>query len=216
MNAAISLGVRWLLIAAVLSLLFFPRLHAADPSARPPPSAYLSGWVAELNIDDNPGLEDEEHSFAFGFGVVVRVNEHLDLGMDVFGSSAEFDNATVGAPFFGTISGDMDLSLDGLVLRGQGVFPLRWFEPFVGVGIGWGRARMSVSGTLLGFPGEVEEKDSGILYEFAAGAGFTLTRKVQLVLEYRDLLMEADFDDLSDGDVDIGGKIYALGLRFHF
>ena len=70
---------------------------------------------------------------------------------------------------------------------------------------------------LFGIPGIVEEeKDAGIVYEISLGANFILSKKMDLGLEYRDLHMDGDFDTLSGGTVDIGGKIYALVLRFYF
>ena len=202
--------------SAVLCVASLPAAHAADPAPAPRPPVYLSVWLAEMDVDDNPGrLEDESHSFAYGFGFGTRVKQYLDLGGDVFGASAEFDNATVSAPFFGTISDEMDLALSGILLRARGIYPIRWFEPFLGVGVGWCRAEATVSGTVFAIPGLVEEKDTGLMYEFAFGAGFVLSRKIDLVVAYRDILMEADFDSLSSGDVDIGGALYALELRLH-
>lgn len=202
---------------ALFALAAFQPVEGADPAAPPRPPVYLSGWIAEFDAEDNPGrLEDEAHSYAFGLGFGTRLKRFLDLGGDIFGASAEFDNVTVSPPLLGTISGEMDLDLSAILLRARGVYPLRWFEPFLGGGIGWDRAKVTVAGSLLGIPGIAEEeKDTGILYEYAAGAGFVLSRKIDLVVAYRHLEMEADFDDLSDGEVDIGGDLYALELRFH-
>lgn len=203
---------------------FFPLLLLLQVSASayaekpvlPRPRGYVSGIASEFDAEDNPGrLEDEGSSWALGCRFGYRVKRYLELEGEFLGASAQFDNGTVTAPFFGTVSDEMHLDLTALVLRARALYPLGRFEPYLGAGVGFGRAELTVFGTLLGIPGIAEEqKDWAILYEISIGANLILSSKVDLGFEYRDLQMEADFGDLSGGSVDTGGKFYSLVLGF--
>ena len=99
----------------------------------------------------------------------------------------------------------------------KGVFPVAWFKPFIGVGLGFGYSEMKLQGSLLGFPGTFKkEKDFGFAYQWVFGANFTVSERADLGFDFRNIEKKGDFGSLSEGSLEIGGQMISMSYTFHF
>jgi len=75
---------------------------------------------------------------------------------------------------------------------------------------------MSISGETNNVSGTFYKTDSGFGYFGMLGADIQLARQHVITIEFRKLYLDANFGKLANGDVDIGGDIFALGYQYRF
>ena len=73
---------------------------------------------------------------------------------------------------------------------------------------------MRLTGQSFGVAVEREEADSDLGLHLEAGAFLALSPSTGLGLEVRRLWLRGDFNGVTNGRADIGGRFISLGLRY--
>jgi opacity protein-like surface antigen len=176
---------------------------------------YLSGFGGTLSGRESPGqLEDERGEATLGFGFGYRKNRHLVLEGEILLLDRNYAAPPQDEFFLIGYSERMEVEAAGVTFGVRGVWPLRRVEPFVGAGMGLYRSEAKVPGLAFVIPIEESDTDLGIGFHLVTGFDLILTREWSLGLEFRMYELEADFDGLSHGKVDIGGESVAIALRY--
>ncbi len=95
---------------------------------------------------------------------------------------------------------------------------MRWFQPYIGVGIGINRSTLEVPAYLFGFiPGTThDESETSLAGQLLLGADFILREKWALGLDFRRVEVQGDFDGLPQGTIEMGGDVIGLNLKHRF
>ncbi|MEJ2508360.1 MAG: outer membrane beta-barrel protein [Gammaproteobacteria bacterium] len=210
--------------ALIASVVLLMGLAVAGPTAAQPPGAgpwqhwYWSVTAGSYRAEDNPGqLASPGSELALGVGVGYRYTRHLSLEVEVPLFYSRYDTpATVSPPPFGTIDDRSSVNTAGIVgnvvlnTGGQRV------RGFVGVGAGLYWSRFSVGGQSFGLTGTYERDDSGFGSQWLAGVDLRVGRRSWLGLEYRRVNLTANFGQVTNGDIDLGGRFVLLAFRNGF
>lgn len=173
--------------------------------------------VGGFNGDETAGqLENEDSSGALMAGIGVRPWRHVALEAEIAGFAAEYDRPPLSPPPGATFDSRMTVSSGGIAGNAKLLFELAGASVYAGAGIGLYGSEAELEGTLLGFDAVRVEDDSGFGYQLMAGAAVAVGKRSHLGLEYRRLELEADFGELSGGEVDVGGDYVGLTFRQSF
>lgn len=205
------------LCAGASLLLVAGQAAAADNWRRPKSSAPVEfgGSVSVLwPVPESGDLESTGPGTGLTLGAGYRFQPNWTAELNVISLDREYETPEWIRNFWGGVDEGMSLETRGLELGLRAMHTTRRWELFAGVGAGYYRSEMAVSGDLLGYPVDIEnEKDSAAGYRVSLGADLVL-RHVRLGLEYRYLFLRGDFGELSGGDVDIGGQQTAFRLLY--
>src|SRR6266853_1796721 len=201
---------------------------AAQPVAVSPEVGrfYAFGGFALFGPDSNDQLRGERVGLGLIAGGGFRFLPFLAFALGVLGAGHRLDTPASAAPAAGTFSDGTlrtNLSSGGLNLGVKFHFTLDRIEPYVGVGVG--RYTTSFRTTSEASTCERHCADTGPRvtsrstdtgYHAVIGADYHVTRKDVVGVEFRQLKLKTNFDDLGLGDVKAGGSLLWLGYRRYF
>ncbi len=200
---------------------------AAQPVGSPDVGRfYAFGGLALFGPDSNDQLRGERVGLGLIAGGGFRFLPFLSFELGVLGAGHRLDTPASAAPAAGTFrDGTLrtNLSTGGLNLGVKFHFTLDRIEPYVGVGVG--RYTTSFRTTSEASTCERHCADTGPRvtsrstdtgYHAVIGADYHVTRKDVVGVEFRQLKLKTNFDDLGLGDVKAGGSLLWLGYRRYF
>lgn len=168
--------------------------------------------------ENTPGkLEGQSSRLAGHLGVGGEVSPRSPWMFtgELLGYTQRYDTPTsVTPPVLGTISDRADVATFGLVVGARYQLPMWGVRWYGGGGGGLYRSRLSVSGSVFGFPGTREEVDNGLGWHAEAGLSVPVSAGTELGLSLRQVWLRSDFGEITGGSVDIGGSFVFLGLRY--
>ena len=200
---------------------------AAQPVGSPDVGRfYAFGGLALFGPDTNDQLRGERVGLGLIAGGGFRFLPFLSFELGVLGAGHRLDTPASAAPAAGTFrDGTLrtNLSTGGLNLGVKFHFTLDRIEPYVGVGVG--RYTTDFRTTSEATTCERRCADTGPRvtsrstdtgYHAVIGADYHVTRKDVVGVEFRQLKLKTNFDDLGLGDVKAGGSLLWLGYRRYF
>jgi hypothetical protein len=204
---------------------------AAQPVGAGSPNAgrfYAFGGFAAFGPDSNGQFQGERGAAGLIAGGGFRLSPFLSFELGVLGTGYRLDNpASVSAQIppgtfkDGTLR--TNIGTGGLNLAVKFHFTVDRIEPYFGVGVG--RYTTSFRTTSEASTCERRCADTGPRvtsrsrdtgYHAAIGADYHVTQKDVASVEFRQLWLDANFDDIGLGDVKAGGSLLWLGYRRYF
>jgi len=200
--------------------------HAA---AQPSPDAgpfYAFGGFALFGPDSNDQLRGERGGLGLIAGGGFRFLPFLSFELGVLGAGHRIDTPASTAPAAGTFKDGTlrtNLSTGGLNLGVKFHFTLDRIEPYVGFGVG--RYTTGIRTTSEATTCERRCADTGPRvtsrsrdtgYHAVIGADYRVTQKDVAGVEFRQLRLDTNFDDIGLGKVKAGGSLLWLGYRRYF
>ncbi len=196
--------------------------------ARPQrPRIYAASSLGYYDPPGNAGqLEGGRASFAISVRLGYEIRPTLALEGELASLYARYNAPPLTPPPNGSYSNDMSFSSTGVVFSARLFRPMKRFEPYGRAGVGLYGSKMKVDGTItpsctlllidcfLTVQNDLHEEDLTLGFHVAAGADLVLDKQAtwSLGLEARQQWLSADFDQLSAGEVNVGGQIYTLSL----
>jgi opacity protein-like surface antigen len=187
---------------------------------------YAFGGFALFGPEKNDQFQGERGGLGLIAGGGFRFLPFLSFELSVLGAGRRLDTPASAAPPAGTFKDGTlrtNLSTGGLNLAVKFHFTLDRIEPYVGVGVGRYTTSFrttSEASTCLQHCADTgprvtsRSRDTG--YHAVTGADYHVTRKDVVAVEFRQLWLDANFDDIGLGDVKAGGSLLWLGYRRYF
>src|SRR6267143_3905243 len=214
---------------AAATLLAFAMSIAPHAAAQPPPDAgpfYAFGGFALFGPDSNDQLRGERGGGGLSAGGGFRFSRLLSFELGVLGAGYRLDTPPSAAPAAGTFKDGTlrtNLGTGGLNLAVKIHFALDRVEPYFGAGVGRYTTSFrttSEASTCLQHCADTgprvnsRSRDTG--YHAVIGADYHLRAKDVIAVEFRQLKLDANFDDIGLGKVKAGGSLLWLGYRRYF
>lgn len=180
---------------------------------------YSSFEVGMSQPEASPQFSNPHGRLALSLGFGRRHSRHLAWEIDYLGYGQSFD-VLPGLPSLPPLTAsDGRASAQTSSISGtlRVVYPLGAFEPYAGAGVGYYRAKLSVTGLqLLFFPTSVSRRESGIGTHLMVGADFHSGADRAWGLKYRKTFFDAAFGPEIPGEVHLGAGIWTLSFRRMF
>jgi hypothetical protein len=202
---------------------------AAQPVDAGSPNAgrfYAFGGFALFAPEKNGQLQGERGGAGLIAGGGFRFLPFLSFELGALGAGYRLDTPASATPTAGTFKdGSLRTSIGtgGLNLTVKFNFTVDRVEPYVGVGAGRYTTSFRTTSEALtcerrcadtGPRVTSRSRDTG--YHAVIGADYHVTQKDVASVEFRQLKLEANFDDIGLGDVKAGGSLLWLGYRRYF
>lgn len=206
-------------IAAVVAIAPLAVAQAQAPGVEQVGRKHLYVSAGAFAPDGNSQLRNQSGQYGLSLGFGSRFAPNWSWEIDFLMAEQRLDTpAAFRSPvFLTTTSGRSTISSFGL---GGGVkysLPLGRFEPYLGGGIGFYRTTLKVPRQqLLFISNDVKRNDSGIGFQFLAGADVHFGARSALGLQYRKLDLKAQFGTEVPGEVRVGGDFLFLQYRHAF
>jgi len=189
---------------------------------------YGFGGFALFGPDSNDQLQGERGGLGLIAGGGFRYTPFLSFELGVLGAAYRLDSpaGTSAAPAPGTFKDGTlrtNLSTGGLNLSVKFHFAVDRIEPYVGVGVGRYTTDFRTTSEALSCERRCSDtgprvtsrsRDTG--YHAVIGADYHVTQKDVVGVEFRQLRLDANFDDIGLGNVKAGGSLLWLGYRRYF
>jgi hypothetical protein len=187
---------------------------------------YAFGGFALFGPEKNDQFQGERGGLGLIAGGGFRFLPFLSFELSVLGAGRRLDTPASAAPPAGTFKDGTlrtNLSTGGLNLAVKFHFTLDRVEPYFGVGVGRYTTSFrttSEASTCLQHCADTgprvtsRSRDTG--YHAVIGADYHVTRKDVAAVEFRQLRLDANFDDIGLGNVKAGGSLLWLGYRRYF
>lgn len=152
---------------------------------------------------------------------VGRFYTSFELGMPQPEASPQFSNphgrVALSLPPLTASDGRANVETSSVSGTLRVVYPLGAFEPYAGAGVGYYRAKLSVTGLqLLFIPTSLSRRESGIGTHLMVGADLHSGAHSAWGLKYRKTFFQAAFGPEIPGEVDLGAGIWTLSYRRMF
>jgi opacity protein-like surface antigen len=178
---------------------------------------YLSGGIGAYTEDANSQLANQDGDIGFFISGGYRLTPHIALEVDTLLAHQDFDTPGVIPPTaLGSVDGRADLYSNGIGALVKLILPLDRVELYAGAGLGVYVTSLRLEGTLLGATTSLEDYDTDVGYQALIGADFYVARHVSVGFEYRLFKLDANFDSLIPGTLDMGGDLFFATVRGHF
>lgn len=205
-------GRRWITIAGLFAL----QLCMATPVVA---EVGVGDWTVGVALgkaspEDDGRLGNRQGELAIALDFGRRASESFEWGVDFHYYGQEVDTPThLVAPLFGSLDRRASISTTGVSGTAKWVAGNSGGQVFVGGGLGLFRSQMVVTGGVFGFPAERKDTSMGLGLQLLAGASLHTERDTLLGLEWRYLMLDANFGELTRGSVDVGGMSLMLSWR---
>ena len=141
-------------------------------------------------------------------GYIPPQMQYIAVEMEYFYTSNDFENQAVGASRIN--SGD--ITTNNLFLNVLLRYPVNWFQPYVGLGIGWSWGETSGSGT-GSLSRILNQSSNDFAWQFLLGADFMINPQWAIDVGYRYVQCSYGFDN---GDGDLTNHMITVGLKYRF
>jgi len=199
--------------AVILSVVLASVAFAEDRPPRDKPELRVVGYGGSLQAPSGSrALEGGGAGVVLGFAVDQKFRRNLTGSFDLSLGFVDYD-LPVALGFFGADTVDVSTAWMGYLVKG--VIPAGRVELYAGAGPGIAYAEATVPVEfLIFFRATVEEEsDWGLGLQTLVGLDFSIGARSRLGFEYRRLEFEADFGELSGGEVDVGGNAFVVVYR---
>jgi opacity protein-like surface antigen len=201
--------------AMLIAALFVPVAGHASEEARVG-RFYTSFEVGMPQPEASAQFSNPHGRLALALGFGRRQSRYLAWEIDYLGYGQSFD-VLPGLPSLPPLTAsDGRASVETSSISGtlRLVYPLGAFEPYAGAGLGYYRAKLSVTGLqLLFFPTGLSRRESGIGTHLMVGADFHSGASSAWGLKYRKTFFDAAFGPEIPGEVPLGAGIWTLSFR---
>ncbi len=215
-------------ILLALGMLIAPHAPAQPVGAGSPDFGrfYAFGGFALFGPDTNDQLQGERGELGVIGGGGFRFSPLLSFELGVLGAGRRLDTPASAAPAAGTFKDGTlrtNIGSGGLNLAVKFHFTLDRIEPYVGFGVGRYTTSFrttSEASTCLQHCADTgprvtsRSRDTG--YHAVIGADYHLRAKDVIAVEFRQLKLDANFDDIGLGNVKAGGSLLWMGYRRYF
>lgn len=169
-----------------------------------------------FNPDDGTGtLKNQSGQAGLMFNIGYRYSDYVSFELDTIGLDQRFDTPpSITAPAFSNVDGRAHVTSAGIGVAAKLNLPLGKWVPYVGAGAGMYLSNMHVSGTVLGSPASVDERDNDFGHHFMVGFDAWLWDNWALGAEYRRTYLKGNFGGLTNGEVDLGGDTFMITGRW--
>jgi opacity protein-like surface antigen len=141
-------------------------------------------------------------------GYILPQMQYVALEFEYFYTSNDFEGQTVGASRIN----DGDITTSNFFLNVLLRYPVSWFQPYIGLGIGWSWGETSGSGT--GSLSQILNQDANdFAWQFLLGADFMINPQWAIDVGYRYVQCSYGFDT---GDGDLTNHMITVGLKYRF
>lgn len=178
---------------------------------------YIGGGLGGYSEEDNPQLANQDPGVALFFSSGYRLSRHVALEADFLGWTQDFSTPSSIAP--GTISSAdarTDLTTFGMAAVIKFYLPIGIVDLYAGGGLGVYATNLFVEGTGSASGAQINQTDTDFGYQLQIGADVYVSNKISVGLEYRWLIIEANFEPQIAGNLDVGGQFLILNVRGHF
>jgi opacity protein-like surface antigen len=212
-----------------LGILIAPHA-AAQPAGADSPNVgrfYAFGGFAVFAPDKDGQLHGQQGSpvnLIAGGG--LRASQLLSFEVGLLGMGQKLDTPAATTPPIGTFQpGSLQtrMGTGGVNLTVKLQFAMDRLEPYFGAGVGmystWIRTTSEAPGCVqncvdTGPRISANSRDGG--YHALIGADYHVTQKDVVGVEFRQLWLDADFDEIGMGKVKAGGSLLWVGYRRYF
>jgi len=215
-------------VLLALGILIAPHAAAQPVGAGSPDSGrfYAFGGFALFGPARNDQLQGERGELGVIGGGGFRFSPFLSFELGVLGAGRRIDTPAITAPAAGTFKDGTlrtNIGSGGLNLAVKFHFTLDRIEPYFGFGVGRYTTSFrttSEASTCLqhcfdtGPRVTSRSRDTG--YHAVIGADYHLRAKDVIAVEFRQLELDANLDDIGLGNVKAGGSLLWLGYRRYF
>ncbi|HXV75386.1 MAG TPA: hypothetical protein VD788_03640 [Candidatus Polarisedimenticolaceae bacterium] len=170
---------------------------------------YSFGNLGYFDGRTGDGLRGSDAGFAIGGGVGRRHARHLAFAFDSLFAGRSYDTPTE------LQFADDEMFLTNLVLTGnvQAIVPFWLFEGYVGFGLGLMISELEVPSSVIWSETATSRSSFDLSTQILVGIDFVYTRRSRIGVEFRNIFATADFDELSRGGVDVGGRLVAIKIK---
>ena len=198
---------------------------AAQPSPETAPF-YAFGGFALFGPDSNDQLRGERGGAGLNLGGGFRFSRLLSFELGVLGAGYRLDTPASAAPAAGTFKDGTlrtNLGTGGLNLSVKFHFTQGRVDPYFGAGAGLYTTNFRTTSEAstcerhcadTGPRITSRSRDAG--YHALIGVDYHVTQKDVAGVEFRQLRLNANFDDIGLGKVKAGGSLLWLGYRRYF
>lgn len=220
-------------IAQVLCLVLtvgfapFAAAQAKDPESSNVGRFYAFGGFALFAPDKDGQLQNQQGNLAnLIVGGGLRASELLSFEIGLLGFGQKLDTPAAAAPpplTFAPGSLNTRMGTAGVNLTVKLQFPMDRVEPYVGAGVGMYSTWIRTTSEALtctqncadtGPRITANSRDAG--YHALIGADYHVTQKDVVGVEFRQLWLNATFDEIGMGSVKAGGSLLWMGYRRYF
>ena len=183
----------------------------------PEEKIYLPFFLGGYQFEDNPGsYVGGGSTLALGIGVGYRKSNHLAFEFEGIMIQKSFDTPANPNSLFIDTRDELDLESNSLFVTVKAFYPMKRFEPYFGAGIGANISTLEIPAYLFGIiAGTVaDESNFSFATQILLGADIVLNESWAMGIEYKKIGVNADFQDLSGGNIEIGGDLVALNLKY--
>lgn len=151
---------------------------------------------------------DEGYVAGLKVGYIPPQMQYFAVEFEYFYTSNDFEAQTVGASRIN----DGDITTNNFFLNAFLRYPVNWFQPYVGLGIGWSWGETSGSGTGP-LARILNQEENDFAWQFLIGADFVINPQWAIDVGYRYLQCSYGFDN---GDGDLTNHMITVGLKYRF
>jgi len=209
-------------IPACLLLALAPFAVPMQVQAQPAPPVGRFHLGIDLGVtqpQETAQLRDPNGHLAIGARFGRRQSRHLAWDVDYLTYGYSFDRlAGIGSlPPITVTDGRATARVSTLSGTLRLVAPLGAFEPFAGAGLGYYRAKISVSGLQFAvIPVDVSRADSGLGTHLVLGADYRYGANAAWGVRYRKSFFKASFGPEIPGEADMGAGVLTLSFQRTF
>jgi opacity protein-like surface antigen len=188
---------------------------------------YAFGGGALFAPDKDGQLQNQQGNLVnLIVGGGLRASDLLSFEVALLGYGQKLDTPVAAAPPLGTFQpGSLNTRMGtaGVNLTVKLQFPMDRVEPYVGAGVGmystWIRTTSEALGCTqncadTGPRTSANSRDAG--YHALVGVDYHVTQKDVVGTEFRQLWLNATFDEIGMGSVKAGGSLLWMGYRRYF
>lgn len=188
-----------------------------DKAAHAEPGPHsVRAFLGFISPDNENKLGDDDGAAMLNVAYEYRLHRNFAVGGELQAIARNYRPDAAPAGYFGDPDRDSDVDSAGIAGTFRGFLPLGSVELYGGVGVGMYYSDMSITGETNNVDGTFYKSDSGFGYFGMLGADIRLARQHAISVEFRKLYLDANFGKLTNGDVDIGGDIFAIGYQYRF
>jgi opacity protein-like surface antigen len=211
-----NITIRPLLLSLASALMLLPVAAQAQSGSaeRRAGNWYIGGGLGGFAEEDNARLSGQDGKFATFFGGGYRASPYVAIEADIAYWRQDF--ATPGSITLPNAEPRTDLNTVGAGGLVKLYLPIDSVDLYVGGGLGLYTSQLYVEGSSGGATTKIDEDDTNVGYQLTLGADVYVSNRISVGVEYRWLKLEANFEPLVAGKIDVGGQFLFATVRGHF